>query len=509
LKDNADDTAAPLVSACCPPIFLGHCPPLKRGFHPQAITTSSDYFEIHSQADADQLKRCYTVGGDLIISGRNATGPLIIEGPRIINGSLIMQLYSGPENPKFTFVTMKCLKTVHSTLSVRTQWSGPFEKQPPKPPVRNLGVLNFPALKYVARGLLIQGLESVHTINLPSLKQSGSSLWVENVPELHTIHVPKIAELRMSLHLKNLPSLTRMPSLFNIEGPISELSISETGLTAVSFPRLKALANLIITDNKNLIIVDLPKASMWAGSTYNPGGITVAGNNPDLSLSLLTLGAVNGMVSLSGLRKVEFPKLAIVGDYNSNPLRPREGSLLIGAQDEWKAQCTNCLPTYLTSFSAPRLTMVMGRIQFDSSPNLRRISFPVLDFAGEFMTNNTLAMELENGLSTPRLRRVGHVQVLGTRVSCEFWKNLYCTGGVEGNYSCARTELWSPDQTHFGAIKKKWPSFPPNCTGKETLPPPAPTQDPNMVDRFQSVGGSRFVFEHFLQNYSLCCNHSE
>lgn len=479
------------------PLGLGYCPPLKPGWH-DLEDSSSDYFTIRSQADADQLKTCYTFEGELFISGRNATGPLIIDGPRRINGELTMTLYSGPENPGFTSVTMKSLTSVHGTLSIHTAWSGSFEDPPPKPPVWNLGVVNFPALKYVAPTFSVGRLDSVHTINLPSLEHA-ISLSFQDVPELHTIHAPKVAELG-DLRLANLPSLTGMPSLFDIEfkAPVRTIDISGTGLTNVFFPHMKVLTNLVITHNKHLTTVSLPAATMAAGSIFSPGGdITVAGNNADLILSLPKLKTATGTVSLSGLRKVEIPELKTIGQ-NPNP-GWRDGSLLIGAESDWgTARCTYCRPTHLTTFTAPNLRYVKGRIQFDSSPDLTNITFPVLRFAKEFMTNNTAAMELESGISTPSLRRVEHVQILGTRALCGFWENLYCAGGVQSSFACGRREVWAPNQPGYF---KNWPSFPPDCMRKEILPLPAEKFD--MTERLDWVSG--FIFEDCHLNYSIYC----
>lgn len=478
------------------PLILAYCPPLKPGLADLEYSTS-DYYTIHSQADADQLKTCYTFEGELFISGRDATGPLIIDGPRRINGELTLDLYSGPENPNFTSVTMQSLTSVHGTLSVHTARSGAFKDPPPKPPVWNLGVLNFPALNYVAPTFSIGRLESVHTINLPVLEHY-IFLSVIDVPELHTINAPNVAELG-ELRLINLPSLTRMPSLFDIDfkAPVRRIEISRTGLTNVYFPHLKVLTNLIITDNKHLTTVSLPAITMAAESMFCPGGdITVAGNNADLVLSLPKLETATGTVSLSGLREVEIPELRTIGQ-NPNPGR-RDGSLLIGAEDEWwSVRCTN-YPTYLTTFTAPSLIHVQGRIQFDNCADLTNITFPVLKYAKEFMTNNTAAMELASGISTPSLRRVKHVQILGTRISCDFWENLYCAGGVQENFSCGRAEACHPNK---GWHVKQWPSFPPGCMGKKILPLPA--EEIDMKERLGWVSG--FIFEDCRMNYSAYC----
>jgi len=155
----------------------------------------------------------------------------------------------------------------------------------------------------------------------------------------------------------------------------------------------------------------------------------VTDNYPNLHLSLPKLKTVTVTVSLSGLREVEIPELRTIGK-NPNTGRPL-GSLLVGAETEsWTVRCANCHPTHLDIFDAPKLRSVEGRIQLDTSLELKSIRFPVLESAKEFMTNNTAAMELEKGLSMPRFRHVEHVQILGNESRCGFFENLYCRGGV-------------------------------------------------------------------------------
>jgi hypothetical protein len=61
-----------------------------------------------------------------------------------------MRLYSGPENPLFTSVSTKGLTTVDGdgTIKIDTGGSKSYP-MPPKPPMWNLGVLDFPALKSI------------------------------------------------------------------------------------------------------------------------------------------------------------------------------------------------------------------------------------------------------------------------------------------------------------------------------------------------------------------------
>jgi len=187
-------------------------------------------------------------------------------------------------------------------------------------------------------------------------------------------------------------------------------------------------------------------------------------NNPTFHLSLPKLKTVTGSVSLAGLRGIDIPELRSIGE---NPRRwAPSGGLYIGAvDDDWYFRCTNCRPVYLTSFSAPKLRNVVGRIAFDAALELINISFPSLKRAGEIRMNNTLAFESENGLEMPEFRYVGKLQIVGKEARCEGWENLFCKGGVEGNYSCGREDvISSPEEA------RRWPHFPPGCEGKKVLP---------------------------------------
>jgi hypothetical protein len=393
---------------------------------------------------------------------------------------------------------MKSLTTVVGTIDIKTEWSGSFDPPPPKPPVWNLGVLDFPALKFVAPTFMAMSLDSVHTFNFPSLEHTGF-FWFNVIPELHTIHAPKLTELGW-LQLRNVPSLTTTPSFFaaRFKGDVGTIDISGTGLTNVSFPNIEVLSDLTIAHNKDLTIVNLPAVTLVTEFVGRAGGhIAVADNNPNFHLSLPKLKTVTGTVSLSGLREVEIPELRTIGR-NPNYARPL-GSLLVGAEtDFWTVRCANCHPTFLTTFDAPKLRSVEGRIQFDTSPELTTISFPALKSAKEFMTNNTAAIELENGISMPSFRHVEHVQILGTKSRCDFFENLYCRGGVVGNYSCGTVEVWDPSQSKQF---KKWPSFPPDCAGKEVLP--LPKEEVDVTDWLDWMSG--FIFEDCHLNYRQYC----
>ncbi|KAF8856559.1 hypothetical protein BDZ45DRAFT_745317 [Acephala macrosclerotiorum] len=453
------------------PFISGYCPPLTPGWN-DLETSNSDYFIVSSQADADQLKTCHTFKGELIISGRNATAPLIIDGPRRIEGELTMRLYSGPENPLFTSVSMKSL-------------------------IWNLGVLDFPALRSVAPTFMAISLDSVHTLNFPSLEHAGF-FWFNVIPELHTIHAPKLTELGW-LQLRSVPSLTTTPSFFaaRFNGAVGKIDISGTGLTDISFPNIEVLSDLIVGHNKDLTTVSLPAVTLVTEFVGRGGGyITITDDYPNFHLSLPKLKTVTGTVSLSSLREVEIPELRTIG---RNPNYARLlGSLLVGVgADFWTPRCANCHPTYLTTFDAPKLRTVEGRIQFDTSPELTSISFPILKSAKEFITNNTAAMELENGISMPSFRHVEHVQILGTESRCDFFENLYCGGGVVGNYSCGTIEVWDPSQSKQF---KKWPSFPPDCAGEVH---PLPKEDVDMTDRLDWMSG--FIFEDCRLNYRQYC----
>lgn len=473
------------------PIIEGYCPPLTKAIREMGDDIS-DYFTVRSQADADMLKTCYTFKGELLITGSDASAPLVIEGPRHIEGELTMALYSGAENPLFTSVSLKSLISITGNTEIRTQWPAL------KTPESNLGVLDFPALKTV-RSFSTGPLTSVHTLNFPSLEHAGL-LRFSSSPELHTINIPKIQSLG-SMKLSGLPSLRTTRSFAaRLKGLVGSIELWDTGLTDISFPNVQVLSGLSICQNRNLTILSLPSLTLVT-ELYSRGGgyITVADNNPNFILSLPKLTTVTATVDISGLGGIEIPELRVIG---KNPrIGQPLGSLRVGAGDnDWYFRCVNCRPTYLTSFSAPKLRNVEGRIAFDTSPELRNISFPVLRSAKEIRMNNTAALELENGISMPSFRHVENVQILGAESRCDFFESLYCRGGVVGNYSCGKdVTAWNPRQA------KTWPAFPPSCAGKEVLGLSLPKETFDLTDHLEWL--SEMIFIDCYMNMKQFCVH--
>lgn len=63
-----------------------------------------------------------------------------------------------------------------------------------------------------------------------------------------------------------------------------------------------------------------------------------------------------------------------------------------------------------------------------------------------------------------------------------------------GNYSCGPVEVWDPSKSkQFN----KWPSFPPDCAGKEVFP--LPKEELDMTNRLDWISG--FIFQDCYLNY--------
>lgn len=452
----------------------------------------ADYFVVGSQADADKLKTCQTIKGDLFINTRYATGPLIIDGPQHVKEGLTLNLYSGHENPLFTSLSMRTLTRVSGIMHLSNGQSS----NSPKAKRGNLGVLDFPALEYAGYDFSAKELDSVHTFNFPSLEYAVSMDFNRN-PKLHTIHAPNLTKLNV-LTFQQLPSLRNTPSFLvdaRFNSPIRKITIEETSLTNLSIPNLEVLSALRVTDNKNLRTISLPDTTLVTEFRPERGGyIIVRDNNPDLHLSLPKLQKVTGLMSISALREIEIPELRSIG---MDAIEGRPHSLIVGAEQDWfPVPCSSCHPTHLTTFSAPKLRHVEGRIQFDTCPKLKNISLPGLQSAKELVTNNTAAMKLKGGLSMPNFKQVEHVQILGTDSRCAYFDNLYCGGGVEGNYSCGMVEIWQPARQY--RLFRKFPSFPPDCTRDDGIS--LPDEEEDTADWLDWIGG--IMFE---ECYSFYC----
>ncbi|KAE9376250.1 hypothetical protein N431DRAFT_479568 [Stipitochalara longipes BDJ] len=481
------------ILAFIPPIEA-YCPPLTKASNerdPDAPT--GDHFTVNSQADADQLKTCDIFKGELIIRGTNASGPLIIDGPRRIEGQLTMALYSGDTNSLFTSVSMTSLSAVAGRTDIYTRWLQG------EGPAAYLGALDFPALQTV-EVLSARSLASVRTLNLPLLEYAGS-ISLFNAPKLDTINAPKLKSLR-NMQLSLLPSLKTAESFAPaLKGLVEKIELWNTGLTSLSFPHINVLSDLTMWENFDLATLSLPSLTrVTGGGLYarGRGRIMTRDNNPNFVLSLPKLATVTGSLDISGLGGIEIPELRVIG---KNPRATRGlllGSLYVGANDNgWRFRCVDCPHTHLTTFSAPKLRKVEGRIAFDSNPDLLNINFPVLKSAKEFRINSTAALVLENGISMPSLTHVENVHIIDTESRCDFWEQLYCGGRVVGNYSCGRGSEVSNSKTEI------WPAFPPPCAVKEELGFSRLGETYDIADHLEWL--SDLVFEDCYVNMNRVC----
>lgn len=450
-------------------------------------TEDPAYFVIYDQASADQLKTCYTLKGDLFIRGHNATSPIIVDGPTRIEGKLKMSLYSGAENPLFTSVSMKTLTTIAGKIEIGLQ---PPRSVPPgmdytqwreKNPKQKFSMLDFPELK-TAGWFDVWSLKSVEILNLPELEEVRL-FWIRAAPDLHTINAPKLQTV-VNMVLSALPSLRQAPSFTSgLSGHVPSIKILGTKWTDLSFPNIEVLSALVVVANENLVTLSLPSLILVTEhATFGRGTIDVGPNNhPNLVLSLPKLLTVTGSVRISGLREISIPELSRIGGsiirWSAGPSEFAWAiSLFVGVGDNQGVPgCLNCSLTHLTSFYAPNLMSVDGIIGFDSSPKLRNISFPVLRSAKAIRMSYTAALELKDGISVPKFEQVGNVQIFGNKSRCDVFENLYCRGGVVGNYSCGIAfELWKPLQENWEpkgslSLDRTWPSLPPSCAEKGVL----------------------------------------
>lgn len=162
--------------------------------------------------------------------------------------------------------------------------------------------------------------------------------------------------------------------------------------------------------------------------------IRMRNNSDNFFLDLPRLKGIQGRMTLSGLAAVNIPELTYI-----------DKELNIGAIDypEYYLdhRCSNCFPTTLTNFTAPKLTRVSGSINFDSSPALTNISFPTLRSVGGISMNNTAAVDLPNGISMPLLKQVCNVQIIGTTApNCTSFDDLRDRGVVMESYFCGSNQ---------------------------------------------------------------------
>jgi hypothetical protein len=142
-------------------------------------------------------------------------------------------------------------------------------------------------------------------------------------------------------------------------------------------------------------------------------GIWLEDNYEHFILDLPRLKGVKGSMTISGVGTVNIPQLTYI-----------DKDLNIGARSCMYNHCSNCLPTALTAFIAPKLTRVSESLNIDSSPRLIYISFPVLRSVDDIRINNTAAVNPRNGIPMPNLKRVHNVEILGTAPYCVDFDDL-------------------------------------------------------------------------------------
>ncbi|RFU23633.1 hypothetical protein B7463_g12705, partial [Scytalidium lignicola] len=277
--------------------------------------------------------------------------------------------------------------------------------------------------------MTIANIRQLNIINLPSLEK-GTGFWIQLLPSLHTINVPKLRSISM-LHLGGLPSLKTLSFDAGLRDDMSwyftgGIYIYDTALTHVGGLVFKKAPIIDLRENKNLTNISFPYMTV-ASDKWGWGEIRVRDNYEGLALDFPKLREVRGSMSLSGVGAINIPQLRIINI-----------DLYIGPQENGIPSCTNCLPTSLTNFTAPKLSRVIGSIYFDSSPGLVNISFPALQTVNNITINNTAAVDLREGIAMHRLYKAQNVKILGNTPSCEPFDNLQCRGAIVGNYFCGK-----------------------------------------------------------------------
>ncbi|RFU26960.1 hypothetical protein B7463_g9391, partial [Scytalidium lignicola] len=388
------------------------CPPLEK-------VTDSGYandfplgFTIRNQTDADKLKKCHTFKGFLNIDSANVSLPIIIDGPIRIIGSLNMRLKHAP----FNSLTMKTLAHVDGDIVLIQLGIGRVE------PLSYFTVLNFPVLRSVTNAFTIMGFTSLQTINILALEDVGL-FTIFTMRALHTLNAPKLHRTG-SMHLYTLPSLKQLSFDVGLNGTVRSLSILGTGLTRIENLLLDEIGLLSIWDNKDLTTVIL-------SSVTSITSLKVTDNSKDSVLDLPKLSQVTDEMVISGLCKINIPLLQQIGelDVGAHAVQERISG------DE-PPSCQNCLPTYLSVFSAPTLNSIQGDLTFDTSPGLWNINLPVLKSVGNIEIMHTGAVDVMNGIKMPKLQRAKNVRILGSKPHCEVFDDLKDRSVIMGDYYC-------------------------------------------------------------------------
>jgi hypothetical protein len=140
--------------------------------------------EIASQTDAEALKACPTITGNVVLA-TNAAGDIKLNGVGVIEGNFTSQQYCFDNSP-FVTVTYDYQRYGLEANCVIWKCSG-------------LLLFNSSMLVSVSKNLTLQNLINISSISVTAAESIGQPFYLDGLPALTNLAIPKLTSVGISM----------------------------------------------------------------------------------------------------------------------------------------------------------------------------------------------------------------------------------------------------------------------------------------------------------------------
>ncbi|KAK7421461.1 hypothetical protein QQX98_002160 [Neonectria punicea] len=232
-------------------------------------------FTINSQEEADQLSKCRTFKGDIVISG-DAVGNLTLEGPVKIDGKVYTDSDSSGATSRLSAISSDTIESITGDLN-------------------------------------ISSLGELKSISLPSLSLVGGALTISKLPELVDLHledINSVASFRLISAPKLLDAEIGLPLLAeDLDVGLKHITDETDAVIEVRDVGLEGLGGLMNFWNASTFILeDMPNLDEALLLALRIGQARISGNGKlKLFMSEKSVGSVQPVLetlNITGVRHI-------------------------------------------------------------------------------------------------------------------------------------------------------------------------------------------------------------